>query len=62
MGLLSGVRRPSVAQLSLNLTHGFLSNFGCFFPWGIRSGVFAITFFIFTSVKEVMFLLRLVEP
>ncbi len=37
--------RPSVAQLSLNLTYGFLSNFGCCFPCVIRSG--EKTFFIF---------------
>ncbi len=34
--------RPSVSQLSLNLMHGFLSNFGCWFPWAIRSDVFLI--------------------
>ncbi len=30
------VVRPSVSQLSLNLTHGFLSNFSCGFPCAIR--------------------------
>ncbi len=34
------VVRPSVSQLSLNLMHGFLSNFSCGFPWAIRSDVF----------------------
>ncbi len=41
MEFLSVVRRPSgrpssVSQLSLNLMHGFLSNFSCGFPWAIR--------------------------
>ncbi len=44
----SVVRRPSVrpsvrlsvSQLSLNLMHGFLSNFSFGFPWAIRSDVF----------------------
>ncbi len=34
------VRRPFVLQLSLNLMHGCLSNFGCCFPWAIRWGWF----------------------
>ncbi len=34
--------RPSVSQLSLNLMHGFLSNFICGFPWAIRSDIFWI--------------------
>ena len=37
----SVVRHPSVSQLSLNLMHGFLSNFSCGFPWAIRSDVFS---------------------
>ncbi len=40
MGLLSVVRRPSVrpsvSKLSLNRMHGFLSNYGCGFPWAMR--------------------------
>ncbi len=49
---LSSFRRPSVSQLSLNLTPGFLSNFSCGFLWAIRSEVFWIfekknVFFIF---------------
>ncbi len=36
----SSVIRPSVSQLSLNLMHGFLSNFSCGFPWAICSDVF----------------------
>ncbi len=36
------VRRPSLLQLSLNLMHGFLSNFGCCLPWAIRSDFFSI--------------------
>ena len=32
--------RPSVSQLSLNLIHGFFSNFSCGFPWAIRSDFF----------------------
>ena len=28
--------RPSVSQLSLNLMHQFLSNFGCCFTWAMR--------------------------
>ena len=36
----SSAVRPSVSQLSLNLMHGFLSNFGCCFPWAIRSDFF----------------------
>ena len=39
---LSVVCRPSVSQLSLNLMHGFLFNFGCCFPWAIHSDVFWI--------------------
>ncbi len=31
----SSVVRPSVSQLSLNLSHGFLSNFSCGLPWAI---------------------------
>ncbi len=51
MGLLSVVRpsvrpssvvRPSVSQLSLNLMHGFLSNFSSGFPWAICPDVFII--------------------
>ncbi len=53
MGLLSVVRpsvrfsvrpsvRPSVARFSLKLMHGFLSNFGCCFPWAICPDVFFI--------------------
>ncbi len=34
------VRRPSVTQLSPNLMRGFLSNFGCCFPWAIRPDFF----------------------
>ena len=34
--------RPSVSQLSLNLMHGFLSNFGCCSLWAIRWDVFWI--------------------
>ena len=34
--------RPFVSQLSLNLIHRFLSNFGCCFPWAIRSDAFWI--------------------
>ncbi len=37
---LSVVRPSSVSQLSLNLMHGFLSYFGCCFPWAIRQGIF----------------------
>ena len=50
----SSVVRPSVAQLSLNLMHGFLSNFGCWFCWAICSGVFAIfeNFFFFWIFYE----------
>ena len=36
------IRPSSVSQLSLNLRHGFLSNFGCCFPWAIRRGNFFI--------------------
>ena len=42
--LPSSVRRPSMLQLSLNLMHGFLSNFGCCIHWAIRSDVFWIFF------------------
>ncbi len=55
MGFLSIVRRlpsvrpsvvrPFVSQLSLNLMHGFLSNFSSSFPWAIRSDVFWFFFF-----------------
>ncbi len=51
---LSSVR-PSVSQLSLNLMHGFLSNFSCSFPWAINSDVFLIfekTFFFFLIFYE----------
>ncbi len=41
MGLLSVVR-PSVVRFSLNLAHGFLSNFGCCVLWAIRPDVFFI--------------------
>ncbi len=58
MGFLSVVRpsvvRPSVSQLSLNLMHGFLSNFSCGFPWAIRSDVFLIfekKFFFFDFLR-----------
>ncbi len=43
----SSVVRPSVSQLSLNLMHGFLSNFGCCFPWAIRSDAFWIFEYFF---------------
>ena len=39
---LSVVLRPSVSQLSLKLMNGFLSDFGCCFPWAIPSDVFWI--------------------
>ena len=47
--------RPSVAPLSRNLMHGFVSNFGCCFPWEIYSGVtFAafdnFFFYFFTNI------------
>ncbi len=32
--------RPSLSQLSLNLTHRFLSNFSCGFLWAIPLYVF----------------------
>ena len=31
---------PSMTQLSVNQIQGFLLNFGCCFPWAIRSEVF----------------------
>ncbi len=36
------VGRPSVSQLSLFVIRRFLSNFGCCFPWAIRSDFFRI--------------------
>ncbi len=36
---LSLVHPSSVSQLSLNLFHGFLSNFGCWLHWTIRSNL-----------------------
>ena len=36
--------RPSVLQLSLNLRHEFLSNFGCCFSWAIRWDFFVWIF------------------
>ncbi len=37
----------SVSQLSLNLMHGFLSNFICGFSWTIRTTNFFFFFLIF---------------
>ncbi len=47
----SGSVRPSVSQLSLNLMHGFLSNFTCSFPWAIRSDLF----FLILEKKNILF-------
>ncbi len=38
---------PSTLQLSLNLLHRFLSNFGCCLPWTIRRGILYYYFFFF---------------
>ena len=50
----SSVVSPSVTQLSLNLMGGFLSNFGCCFPWAIRPKKFwnfeKNFFYFFTNI------------
>ncbi len=48
----SSVRPSSVSQLSLNVMHGFLSNFICSFSWTIRRGIFFvfIYFIFFTKI------------
>ncbi len=49
----------SVAQLSQFLMHGFLSNFGCCFPWAICSAVFGTFvnfFFLFDFFFFLLFL------
>ncbi len=48
MGFLSAVR-PSVARFSLNLTQGFLSNFGCCVLWAIQPD------FLFIFGKKIFF-------
>ncbi len=39
------VRRTFVASITSEIVHGFLSNFGCGFPWAIYAQIFF--FFIF---------------
>ncbi len=38
----STIRLSSVSQLSLNLRHGFVSNFSFYFPWGISLRILGI--------------------
>ncbi len=53
---LSSVRPSSVTPL--NLRHGFLSNFGCCFPWVIRRGNFFnfFLFFIFLFFFDILWI------
>ena len=53
------IHPSSMSQLSLNLMHGFLANFGCCFPWTLCRGIFFVLwkFFFYFFCKYFLFLL-----